>query len=184
MSASMITKNALAEALKMLLKEEPFDKISVGNICESCGLSRKSFYYHFKDKYDLVNWIYHREFSEITDRRQVANNWELLKILCDYFYEHREFYRKIFMVDGQNSFSDHFREIVILVLSPEIEEMFKDEASIDFFINFYVDAFVCAIKRWIGEKNCMPATAFLKRLKRCLLVTSDRIVQDFSEKKE
>ena len=42
--------------MKKLMKEKPFAKISVIDICEGCGMNRKSFYYHFKDKYDLVNW--------------------------------------------------------------------------------------------------------------------------------
>ena len=50
-----ITKSALASSMKRLMKEKPFTKISVIDICEGCGMNRKSFYYHFKDKYDLVN---------------------------------------------------------------------------------------------------------------------------------
>jgi len=60
---SGITKNALSTALKELMLLHPLAKISVGDICARCGMNRKSFYYHFKDKYDLVNWIFHTEFS-------------------------------------------------------------------------------------------------------------------------
>ena len=67
MPDSNITKNALASALKDLMKRKPFSKISVRDICDECGMNRKSFYYHFKDKYDLVNWIFYVDFvSEIT----------------------------------------------------------------------------------------------------------------------
>jgi AcrR family transcriptional regulator len=58
MSDSNVTKNALAASMKKLMKEEPFEKISVSDICSDCGINRKSFYYHFRDKYDLVNWIF------------------------------------------------------------------------------------------------------------------------------
>lgn len=57
MADSNITKRALAAALKELMEQKPFSKINVADICEKCGMNRKSFYYHFKDKYDLVNWI-------------------------------------------------------------------------------------------------------------------------------
>lgn len=62
MADSNITKRALAAALKSLLAERPFAKVSVREICEACGMSRKSFYYHFKDKYELLNWIFETEF--------------------------------------------------------------------------------------------------------------------------
>ena len=45
-----ITKKALAASMKKLMEEKPFDKISVIDICEGCGMNRKSFYYHFKER--------------------------------------------------------------------------------------------------------------------------------------
>ena len=61
---SSITKKALADALKQLMAEKPLQKISVGDICERCNMNRRSFYYHFRDKYDLVNWVFYTEFAE------------------------------------------------------------------------------------------------------------------------
>ena len=55
MPDSNITKKALAMAMKELMEQIPFSKISVSDICEKCGMNRKSFYYQFKDKYDLGN---------------------------------------------------------------------------------------------------------------------------------
>lgn len=49
MADSYITKRALATSLRELMQEQPFDKISVSQICDGCGMNRKSFYYHFKD---------------------------------------------------------------------------------------------------------------------------------------
>ena len=62
MADSNLTKRAFARAMKALMSEKPFEKISVGDICERCDMNRKSFYYHFRDKYDLVNWIFDTEF--------------------------------------------------------------------------------------------------------------------------
>ena len=64
MPDSNITKKALAQTMKELMAKQPFSKISVGDICDACGMSRKSFYYHFRDKYDLVNWIFDTEFLQ------------------------------------------------------------------------------------------------------------------------
>jgi len=44
MPDSNITKRALAQTMKDLMAERPFAKISVGDICERCGMNRKSFY--------------------------------------------------------------------------------------------------------------------------------------------
>ena len=57
MAEAGVTKKVLAYALKSLMASRPLSKITVGDICEACDMNRKSFYYHFRDKYDLVNWI-------------------------------------------------------------------------------------------------------------------------------
>ena len=56
-----ITKRVLADSIRKLMEQRPLAKISVGDIVEECGLNRNSFYYHFKDKYDLVNWIFYTD---------------------------------------------------------------------------------------------------------------------------
>ena len=189
MPDSNITKRALASSLKMLMKTEPFSKISVSDICEACDMNRKSFYYHFKDKYDLVNWIYDTECIAVLGEREYHTGFDLLEDLCAYFYENRSFYRKTLSVDGQNSFSEYFRDIIATVISSDMEEIFSRDDSISFYVDFYTDAFLCAVKRWLLNKECMPAEMFTHLLKNCLLRTSDSIVQKFSlgaigEKKE
>ena len=50
------TKIALEDSLKRLLLRKPLDKITITDITTDCGISRMTFYYHFKDIYDLVEW--------------------------------------------------------------------------------------------------------------------------------
>ena len=53
---SQLTKRALEESLKRLLLEKPLGKITIADITSDCGISRMTFYYHFQDIYDLVEW--------------------------------------------------------------------------------------------------------------------------------
>ena len=54
---STITKQALEASLKQMMLKKPLDKITIRDITEACGISRMTFYYHFKDIYDLVEWV-------------------------------------------------------------------------------------------------------------------------------
>ena len=54
---SQTTKRALEASLKKLLLRKPLNKITISDITEDCGVNRMTFYYHFKDIYDLVDWI-------------------------------------------------------------------------------------------------------------------------------
>ena len=51
-----------AKAIKSLIKTQPLDKITVTDIVFQAGKTRQTFYRHFQDKYDLVNWIFDTEF--------------------------------------------------------------------------------------------------------------------------
>jgi probable dihydroxyacetone kinase regulator len=93
MSDSLITKKAIAAGIKELTKKKSFDKITVSDITEICGLNRQTFYYHFQDKYELVNWIYYNEIiSIVVDDLTYENSIDkVLKMLTkmkteDYFY--------------------------------------------------------------------------------------------------
>ena len=76
--------------LKALLKEQPLSKISIGEICDLCSMSRKSFYYHFKDKEDLISWIFDTEFEEACKEKT-----RVIDTLIKYFYENKSFYKKV-----------------------------------------------------------------------------------------
>ena len=53
---SDITKRALEASLKKMLLKKPVTKITISDITEDCGVNRATFYYHFKDIYDLIEW--------------------------------------------------------------------------------------------------------------------------------
>ena len=110
---SNLTKRALAAAMKELMEQMPFSKISVSDIAEQCGMNRKNFYYHFKDKYDLVNWIFDMEYLQLSSRQDYAGIWDFLTELCSFFYENRSFYRRALRIEGQNSFLEHFKEGIL-----------------------------------------------------------------------
>ena len=56
MPVSNMTKYALEESLKKLMLQKPLDKITINDLTTDCGISRMTFYYHFKDIYDLTEW--------------------------------------------------------------------------------------------------------------------------------
>ena len=73
---SEITKRALASSLKKLLNEKPLDKITVIDIAEDCGVNRQTFYYHFQDIYDLLEWYFASEASEALLGKKSYDTWQ------------------------------------------------------------------------------------------------------------
>ena len=184
MADSGITKKALAGALKKLMEEMPFSKISVGDICERCDMNRKSFYYHFKDKYDLVNWVFDIEFMEVVGETECLRGWEFFRKLCEYLYDHHDFYRRALKIDGQNTFREHFREILHAFSSAELQKIFFDETVDDFYIHFITDGFVCAMERWITERNCVSPDVFLLKIETIMKKIAVRVYSRIEENSE
>lgn len=167
MADSNITKKALAKAMKDLLDSTSFSKISVSDICESCGMNRKSFYYHFKDKYDLMNWIFYTEFFEAACTEPYENGWDFMLGICRYFYDNHTFYKKAFEITGQNSFRGYFQEILEPILIQYSAEMFDAENPPDFFITFISDAYIASIIRWLSARICLDPEQYVEQLRYC-----------------
>lgn len=165
MADSNITKKALAAALKQLMEEKPFEKINVGDICERCEMNRKSFYYHFKDKYDLVNWIFDTELIALVNDKAYDNIWEAMPVLSYYFYNNRNFYRKALCITGQNSFLEHFQSLLFPVIASRFREIFNEKEVMDFQITFVADAVVMAFQRWIVDNSAISPEEFMNQIK-------------------
>ena len=172
-----ITKNALAGALKDLMRQKPFEKISVSDICEQCGLGRKSFYYHFKDKYDLVNWIFYVDFIGKMDIAAYDNGWDLIRDLCEHFYADKQFYRAALAIEGQNSFHDYILETFRPIMALSIRELYPDIREQSFFADFFGDAFLAAIMRWLSDGMTMEPAELVDNLQRISVALASNILK-------
>ncbi len=162
-----MTKNALADSMKKLMRQRSFEKISVSDICNDCGINRKSFYYHFRDKYDLVNWIFYVGFIGEMDLSGYATGWDLMEDMCEYFYREREFYRAALKIDGQNSFQEYLVDTMQPLAVFFLQDVLPHNADDAFFIAFITDALLTSIVRWLsgGYEQDMDATGYLGKLR-------------------
>jgi probable dihydroxyacetone kinase regulator len=154
MSDSLITKKALANSLKEITKTKSLSKISIKDIVDGCGLNRQTFYYHFKDKFDLVNWVYCTESNECIANNRYYNNWTLgmLKML-NYFIENKSFYTNILKTKGQNSFSeylfDYAYELIMSIINYLCLNKQLSKKDKNFICRFYTHSFVGTVVDWI-----------------------------------
>ena len=73
---SQVTKRALEQSLKNLLLKKPLTKITVSDITDDCGINRMTFYYHFKDIYDLVEWSCLEDAKRALDEKKTYDTWQ------------------------------------------------------------------------------------------------------------
>ena len=186
------TKKAFGDALKELLKTQPFEKVTVSSICEQANMKRTSFYYHFLDKYDLVNWIFDTEYEaflkeafsvESLEPKGVPKGvtiWDLIRSTAEYFYQNAAFYQNIDSFTGQNSFLDHFRELLAPLLQEMLRDYHKDSTAMEFHINFQSDAILAALVRWLNDPKRVPPDTLIKLLQSCIRVSAEYLDTDFA----
>ena len=73
---SQITKRALEQSLKNLLLKKPLTKITINDSAEDCGITRMTFYYHFKDIYDLVEWACVEDAAKALQNKKTHDTWQ------------------------------------------------------------------------------------------------------------
>ena len=114
------TKELFASGLERMMETMPLSKVRVDELCTICGTGRQTFYYHFHDKYDLVAWIFERDYrlAQLT-----VGNDDFVLVVSDALrrmWEKREFYRKAFADKSQNSISEYIQDFDVRLMTQTV----------------------------------------------------------------
>ena len=157
---SDLTKRALEQSLKNLLLQKPLHKITISDIADDCGINRMTFYYHFKDIYDLIEWSCEEDARKALEGKKTYDTWQqgLLQIF-EAVQENRAFilnvYRSISREQVENYLYKLTYQLLIGVVHEQAEGMSVREEDQDFIATVYKYAFVGLMLDWI--KNDMKA---------------------------
>lgn len=102
MAITRDTKGMFADELEAMMERLPLSKVRVRDLCARCGVERRVFYYHFKDKFDLVAWMFERDYSSAANGT-APYSIELYAEAHRKLWARRAFYRRAFEEDSQNS---------------------------------------------------------------------------------
>lgn len=153
---SMITKKALAESLQKQLSKKPLDKITVTDITEDCGLNRMTFYYHFKDIYDLLEWSWVQAAEKVLNGKKTYSTWQqgFLQIF-QAVLENKHFVMNIYRSANREQVEIYLYKLTYDLLIGVVEEksqgMSVRKEDKKFIADFYKYAFVGIMLDWIRQ---------------------------------
>ncbi len=156
MPCSDVTKQLMAESLKKLMKKTPFNKISIHNIVEECGLTRQAFYYHFQDAYELLGWIYSNEALEYGKKDINYQTWEAAYLdVFEYIEKNESFCMNTLNSIGRGHLERFLIGNTAAYLTNIVNEVATDmhvtERNKKFIVDFYTPAFIAVLVKWMEE---------------------------------
>ena len=120
---SQVTKRALEASLKKLLLQKPLNKITINDIAEDCGMNRMTFYYHFKDIYDLIEWSCREDASRILEGKKTYETWQqgLLQIF-EAVQENKPFILNVYRSVSREQVENYLYKVTYDLLESVVEE--------------------------------------------------------------
>ncbi|SET60672.1 transcriptional regulator, TetR family [[Clostridium] aminophilum] len=156
------TKLWIAEKMKKIMATKPLDKIRVTEICREAEIERPTFYYHFKDKYDLVAWIFfHDAFkTDILSVESAAKGMNQMR--ADYL-----FYKRAYEDNSQNPLWQYMHEYFVDRYSAEAMKILDTDrldTQIIYSIRLYCYGCVGMTREWLMNDNIIPAETVVKMM--------------------
>ena len=152
------TKKKIADCVRQLMKRKEISKITIGDIMEATGMSRQSFYYHFKDIYDLVEWTCVEDAVRALEGNKTYDTWQQgFYNIFEAVLQNKPFIMNVYHSVSREQVENYLYHMTYGLLIGVVEERAEGlnvgEEEKKFIADFYKYAFVGIMLNWI--KNDM-----------------------------
>ena len=156
MESKTNVEQKLAESFKQLAIKTPIEKITIKEITDGAGVIRPTFYNHFQDKYELLEWIIRTEVldSAMPLMKDGFFRESLIRIFTN-LQQEKGFYSKVVRLEGQNSCETITRKIVKEVLLSSINEQVGNPKAAqkglttDLVAEYYAQSIAFVVIKWV-----------------------------------
>ncbi|NLK77348.1 MAG: TetR family transcriptional regulator [Clostridiales bacterium] len=153
---SNTTKIALEASLKKLMLQKPFDKITINDLTKDCGISRMTFYNHFKDIYDLVEWSCEEDGKQALQNNNTYDTWqEGLYQIFQAVLANKPFILNVYRTVSREQIENYLFGLTRDLIENVVEEKSVGrEISLEdklFIAGFYKYSFVGIMLDWIKQ---------------------------------
>lgn len=161
------TAQLIADSLKKLMKDKPIEKIRIKDITDGAGLMRPTFYNHFEDKYQVVEYIFNHEVME--PMLPLLNSGlvrEAMVFMLTRMEENYDFYRHEINREGQNSFREilhsAFLQAFMPIFQQQIIKPLHQMITPLRMAEFCANIFEYTLTKWLNEKEKIPVDTLMQ----------------------
>lgn len=154
---SPFTKNAILEAFTELLKHKSFSKITIQDITDRCGIARMTFYYHFSDIYEMIEWAIEEKMKKAVDSNFTSETWQQGYLaVFEAIRKERTFFQNVFPSLDLRKIETYLNHIAHRFVQSVVDEKKKkigisiSESSENLICDIYSYAMVGFFLQWIS----------------------------------
>ena len=145
---SGFTKEIIARTFTELLDEKPMSKITVKDIVERCGVNRNTFYYHFRDIPDVVEFILKKKWDEILEAPQERTSiTECVEEMAALIKENRKIMLNVYRSVKRDTFLIYLNDVASYI----VHKFHLNEKEIQMLIKYYKCVFVGILMEWLDH---------------------------------
>lgn len=116
----------LSDSLIDLLERFPFEKVTVNQIAENCGIAKRTFYNHFRDKYDLAVWTFIHQLETYYSSGDSVTFSNMIFHSIEIVYKDQHMLRNIINYTGQNNFRQSILDPMVDIYCRLITDKYGD----------------------------------------------------------
>lgn len=152
--ARKYTKNLIREVFIEMLNKKPLDKITVTSIAEKCEINRNTFYYHYKDIYEILSEIFQKEIQKVIEEYNDTLSWEESFLLAaEFALENKRAIYHIYNSIRREELEDYIYNVSGNIMTRYVEKKSEDiptsEGDKNLIATFYQCALTEMVLRWI-----------------------------------
>lgn len=178
-----LTKKALSQALKSLMASIPFEKITINDVTKEAGLSRNTFYYHFSDINELLEWTFDNEIVSGLESYEDLETWKdgLLSVL-NYTEENRKFCLNTFHSINRDRleiflYNITYHMLISIMDQSYDEKILSKQLKID-IADFYGRGIVAQVTHWLTTRLEEPKDQLIERIEGVTKGTIELIIKN------
>lgn len=162
------TKAAIITAFIDLLEEQDFNKITINDIADRANVNRGTIYFHYADKYDLLNKCIEGKMDLLQNLCEPINIYSLedeltqyFKNIYSFFDNNYKFFSLMIKNGGTNQFQERFKKQILSEIR-RVSEVNQVGYDGEFFVQFRVNALVGVVEWWIRESHPLSVEEMAK----------------------
>ena len=188
MDMKELTKKAIGDALKELLCEKSLSKITINDIAQKAQINRQTFYYHFRDIIELVEWVTIQDSEKVLSNKDTYATWqEGFLAIFNIIKADKQFIMNIYNCVSLDILNTYLYKLVFPVIYKVVDEKARNfeikEEDKKFIADFYKYAFVALVLEWIKGGMEENPEKIVSRVSILVEGTIDHSLENLGKKK-